>query len=318
MLNLLLVSIAGVNKVYARASKEVIYELTCSGRPEERFDDLPCGVFISTKCDLDNSKIYDDSELSPKVRKLIAKKVTFRFTPDLSEFFNESFKKYVRNMGFTTGFDRDKDYYIKAKLREYKITNIDGTAKCSVIIEWELENNTSNVIIDGTARGNYSVSQEQDLSVALDKAYSKALEEISWREIAWALKKSQETKQADQEKQNQVTGEGDTTLEQTIIRWYIISSPSGADVSWRIVSSTPDVKNTNASYVGTTPYETTESFDIRGLKLENSGNVQIEITCEKPGYLPQRRRFNLRQAIEQREISAKFNLVKDNEERNND
>lgn len=31
------------------------------------------------------------------------------------------------------------------------------------------------------------------------------------------------------------------------------------------------------------------------------------------GYITQRRRFNLRQAIDQREISAKFNLIKEEE-----
>ena len=82
-------------------------------------------------------------------------------------------------------------------------------------------------------------------------------------------------------------------------------------MSWRVVSSTPDVANTNSNFVGTTPYESTESFDIRGLTYNNSGNVQIEVTCEKAGYLTQRKRFNLRQAIDQKEISAKFNLVKD-------
>ena len=46
------------------------------------------------------------------------------------------------------------------------------------------------------------------------------------------------------------------------------------------------------------------------MKFENSGNIQIEITCDKPGYLSQKRRFNLRQVIEQKEISAKFNLVR--------
>ena len=120
---------------------------------------------------------------------------------------------------------------------------------------------------------------------------------------------AQNHRRPDLERNRSVKGDGNTALEHTIIRWYIISSPMGADVSWRVVSSTPDVKNTNASYVGTTPYETTEAFDIRGLRYQNSGDVQIEITCEKPGYLPQRRRFNVRQAIDQKEISAKFNLV---------
>ena len=108
-----------------------------------------------------------------------------------------------------------------------------------------------------------------------------------------------------------VTGEGNTALESTIIRWYIDSSPKGADVSTRVVSSTSDVKNTNQNYVGSTPYETTEAFDIKGLTFNNSGDVQIEVTCEKAGYITQKKRFNLRQAIEQKEISTKFNLVKD-------
>lgn len=59
------------------------------------------------------------------------------------------------------------------------------------------------------------------------------------------------------------------------------------------------------------PYESTESFDIKGLTYNNSGNVQIEVTCERPGYLPQKKRFNLRQVIDQKEISAQFNLVKE-------
>ena len=59
-------------------------------------------------------------------------------------------------------------------------------------------------------------------------------------------------------------------MEHTIIRWFIDSSPKGADVNWRVVSSTPDVKNTNQNYLGTTPYESTESFDIKGLTFNNS------------------------------------------------
>lgn len=46
-----------------------------------------------------------------------------------------------------------------------------------------------------------------------------------------------------------------------------------------------------------------------GLTYNNSGNVQIEITCEKPGYITQKKRFNVRQAIDQKEVSTKFNLV---------
>lgn len=104
---------------------------------------------------------------------------------------------------------------------------------------------------------------------------------------------------------------GNTALGTTVIRWFIESTPRGADVYTRIVSSTPEVKNTNSNFIGSTPYESTETFDVSGLTYNNSGNVQIEVSCEKAGYVTQRRRFNLRQAIDQKEISTKFNLIKE-------
>ncbi len=315
---LLATMIAGSNPFWGKGkkTKEMVFELTCSQSPAVRFNDLPCGLFVSTDCEVDNAQIYDPSELPEKEQKKIRKKITFRFTPELNEFFTESFKKYVRYTGIPTGYDMDRDFHLNANLREYKIKDNIGTAQCQVAIEWELKNPFNQTILDGTATGRYTMSAGQSIVDALDKAYSRALEDINWFGIANVLKhqQKQENKRADQEKKKQVTGDGDTALEHTVIRWFITSSPAGADVSWRVVSSTPDVKNTNASYIGTTPYETTESFDIRGLKFENSGNIQIEVTCEKPGYLTQKRRFNLRQAIEQREISAKFNLVKESEE----
>ncbi len=139
-------------------------------------------------------------------------------------------------------------------------------------------------------------------------AYTRALEDIDWDRIAFFLKKSDSPSL---EKNKKVSGNGDTALESTIIRRYLDSTSKGADVSMRIVSSTPDVKNTNQNYVGTTPYESTEAFDIKGLTFNNSGDVQIEVTCEKSGYITQKKRFNLRQAIEQKEISTKFNLIKE-------
>ena len=59
----------------------------------------------------------------------------------------------------------------------------------------------------------------------------------------------------------------------------------------------------------TTPYEETRAFNILGLTYENSTNVQIEIKLEKSGYETQVKRFNVRQAIDQQEISSFFELV---------
>ena len=98
--------------------------------------------------------------------------------------------------------------------------------------------------------------------------------------------------------------------ESTIIRWWIDSDPRGARIAWRVISSIPDiVRNTNDTHLAITPFEETRGFDIQGLTLENAHNVQIEIRVERRGYHTQTRRFNVRSAIDQREISTFFELV---------
>lgn len=107
---------------------------------------------------------------------------------------------------------------------------------------------------------------------------------------------------------------GESKLEKTIIRWMIDSDPQGARIFWRVISSIPEeVKNTNESYLLTTPYEETRSFNILGLTYENSRDVQIEIKLMKPGFHTQVKRFNVRQAIDQQEISTFFQLVQKEE-----
>lgn len=96
-----------------------------------------------------------------------------------------------------------------------------------------------------------------------------------------------------------------------IYRVINLAKEYGADVTWRVVFSTPDVKNTNFNYVGSTPYESLETFDIKGLAFNHSSNVQIEVSCEKTGYITQRKRFDLRSVIDSKDISTKFNLVKE-------
>ena len=104
---------------------------------------------------------------------------------------------------------------------------------------------------------------------------------------------------------------GKTALERTIIRWYFESQPQGARIYWRVVSSVPDqVKNTNENWLGNTPFEETRSFNIQGLTYENSRDVQIEIKVKYPGYVDQIKRFNVRQAIDQQEISSFFDMIK--------
>ena len=104
---------------------------------------------------------------------------------------------------------------------------------------------------------------------------------------------------------------GGTALERTIIRWYFDSNPQGVRLFWRVISSVPDeVKNTNELYLAPTPYEETRSFNILGLTYENSRDVIIEVKAKKNGYMDQVKRFNVRQAIDQQEISSFFEMVK--------
>ena len=106
------------------------------------------------------------------------------------------------------------------------------------------------------------------------------------------------------------TAPGATSLERTVIRWRFDSDPRGARISWRVISSVPEeVRNTNETFLSTTLFEETRGFDILGLTYENAHNVTIEIRVERRGFFEQVRRFNVRQAIDQREISGFFELV---------
>ena len=156
----------------------------------------------------------------------------------------------------------------------------------------------------------------------VDDASKKEVDALK-KEVAALKKDAEESKQQSSdlsmpkgEAQKAVSRDtpGQTALEQTIIRWAIDSDPQGARVFWRVISSVPaQVKNTNETYLMTTPYEETRSFNILGLTYENSRDVQIEIKIVKNGYHTQVKRFNVRQAIDQQEISAFFMLVKQDE-----
>lgn len=234
--------------------------------------------------------------------------------PELSSFVSESTRQYMRTMGFNLDADVATDYLMTLSITEFNVGYLSGVGwSATVRMQVSVYDSSRklvypNVTVAGRANLNGSADNFATATRVLNTAYANALEDIDWDRIAFFLKKAATPAQ---EQNKQVTGAGNTALESTVIRWYIDSAPKGADVSTRVVSSTPDVKNTNSNYVGSTPYETTETFDIKGLTFNNSGDVQIEVTCEKTGYITQKKRFNLRQAIEQKEISTKFNLVKE-------
>ena len=231
--------------------------------------------------------------------------------PEVQEFVLESMRRYMRTMGFKLDADVSTDYMLQVSISEFNVSYLSGAGWAGTVkLDVEVYDHNRKMVypsVTASGRANKSGSS-QDLTLAssaMNTAYVKALEDIDWDRIAFFLHNDNPNKQ--------VSGDGTTALEKTVIRWYITSKPLGADVYWRVVSSTPDVKNTNQNFLGSTPYESTETLDIKGLKKNNAGNVQIEVSIEKEGYVIQKKRFNLEQVIDQKEISTKFNLVKEEE-----
>ena len=205
--------------------------------------------------------------------------------------------------------------YIQAVYVEFKIEliNKSGKAIFEQVVTTNMPLNTP-LNTAGNIAGCFGV---------LNEAYTQTLEKINWYKIASFLKESSAPKQqvkqessepkqlAKEEPRKEVEGYGNTAVENTIIRWDVQSRPQGADVFWRVVSKTPNVKSTNNKYLQTTPYEATKSLDIRGLSYENSGDVSIILRCEKEGYLSQEKEFNVRMIIDQEELPVFFRLVKE-------
>ncbi len=244
----------------------------------------------------------------------VTSKPNVNVNPDIISFVNESIRRHMRTMGFRLDSDISSDYMMTISLKSFNVSWLDGIGWTSVVdmeiavYDQDKRQVYPTVNVSGRASrqgngNNYSVASQ-----SINQAYANALNDIDWDRIAYFLHRSNSPSS---EKDKSVTGAGNTALEHTIISWEVTSRPAGADVYWRIISSTPNVKNTNKNYKATTPYESTESFDIKGLTYNNSGDVQIEITCEKPGYLPQKKVFNVRSAIDQKSINAHFTLVKD-------
>ena len=220
-------------------------------------------------------------------------------------FFATPTAQYVRSMGLKE-MSPSTDY--KLVIRIVRADTQYGGPTANVEIEVDLQDEKGREVFSqkniSTTANNAGVVYN---NYGLNEAYTQALEQINWNRIASFLRTEQLPKD---EPQKQVQGLGNTALEQTIVRWDIQSRPQGADIFWRVVSKTPEVKSTNNKYLQTTPYEATKALDIKGLTYQTSGNVRIILCCEKDGYMPQEKEFDVRMVLDQEEISAFFRLVK--------
>ena len=282
--------------------------------PANQYINMDYGIRLNVLDKRANPAILHKYDVKPGTRSMM-----LNTYPDVLSFASESMRQYMQTLGFVLDADINTDYMMQVDITQFHVSLLSGMGWVgTVCLDVQIfDENKAQVYPRTTVTGRAShndimgfslVSSDDAYADALNDAYADALKNVDWNRVAYFLRRA-DTPAA--EKNKQVTGGGDTALEHTIIRWYVDSAPKGADVYWRVVSSTPDVKNTNQNFLGSTPYESTESFVIRGLSVHHSGDVQGELTCEKPGYITQRRRFNLRQAIEQKEISTKFNLVEE-------
>ena len=260
----------------------------------QRYTNLDYGLRIVVKSDVG---LYPTINLTDLPNKDAQSFPEVHFDINLPESSEIILGKIASDLGFNHGGNPATDYILRVtisdfrlRVREYNAKKKIGSSSSGTVLNWELLDAQNNVVIPSTtSTGRGTANSLEMILNPLSKSLYSAFEGIDWDRIASRMKIA---KTINQEGNKMVTGNGNTALEHSVIRWYIASSPQGADISWRIVSSTPDVANTNANYVGTTPYEATESFDIKGLTYNNSGNVQIEVTCEKSGYITQKKRFN--------------------------
>ena len=241
-------------------------------------------------------------------------KPTVNVNPGIGSFVPESMRRYMRTMGFNMDADVATDYLMQITIKEFHTDWLSGIGwNGTVIMDVKIFDHNREIVYPTTeVAGRASVyGSAQSISYAqqaINKAYAAALADIDWDRVAYFLHRANSPKQ---EANKKVTGEGNTALEHLIVHWEIDSRPHGADVEWRVVSETNEVKNQNWKHLGTTPYEGTKALGIEGLTYNNSGNVRIQVRVTKNGYEPQIRDYNLRAIIDEKEVSGFIRLYEE-------
>lgn len=288
-----------------------IFNLALVNEPQaDKYSNMEYGIRLNVQDVRANQRIiqiYDASATSTPAAQT---------NPSVPSFVPESMRRYMRTMGFNLDADVATDYLMQVDIKEFHVDYLSGIGwNGTVILNLKVSDHNRTLVyptveVSGRANVNGSYDSNQAANLALNKAYANALADIDWDRIAFFLHRADSPKQ---EANKQVQGEGNTALEHLVVHWNVNSRPQGADVEWRIISKTPDVKNQNYKYLETTPYEGTEALDIKGLTYNNSGLVQIEIKVSKKGYYTQTRKYDVRSLIDDNDVSYMFKLVPEEE-----
>lgn len=239
-----------------------------------------------------------------------------QINPSVSSFVPESVRRYMRTMGFNLDADPATDYLMQLDIKEFHVDYLSGIGwSGTVVMNLKVSDHNRTLVypsveVTGRANASGNFASNDAANNALNKAYANALADIDWDRIAFFLHRASSPKE---EANKKVTGEGNTALEHLVIHWNVNSRPQGADVFWRVISQTPEVKNQNYKYLETTPYEGSETLNIKGLTYNNAGNVQIEIKCEKKGYYSQTKKLDILSLVDDNDVSYMFKLVQEDE-----
>lgn len=309
-LSLMNVSCASKKQVVAQPQSFML-NLSLASLPQaDKYANLEYGIRLNVQDARANKRIIQVYDAS--VTSLPASQTN----PSVSSFVPESVRRYMRTMGFNLDADVATDYLMQLDVTEFHVDYLSGIGwQGTVIMNLKVFDHNRTLVypsveISGRASANGYSGSSEAATRALNQAYANALADVDWDRIAYFLHRANSPKQ---EANKKVTGEGNTALEHLTVHWNVNSRPQGADVYWRVISKTPDVKNQNYKYLETTPYEGSETLNIKGLTYNNAGNVQIEIKVEKNGYYSQTKKYDILSLIDEGDVSYMFRLVKEEE-----
>ena len=297
--------------VVAPAPEPQTINLSLVSQPQaDKYANLEYGIRLNVedgRADKRLIQLYDAAATSKPIVNV---------NPNIGSFIPESMRRYMRTMGFNMDADIATDYLMQITIKEFHTDWLSGLGwNGTVIMDVKIYDHNRTLVYPTTevaCRANiYGNATSVPLAQqAINKAYANALADIDWDRVAFFLHRAKDPKQ---EANKKVAGEGNTALEHLTIHWNLNSRPQGADVFWRVISQTPEVKNQNYKYLETTPYEGSETVNIKGLTYNNAGNVQIEIKVEKKGYYSQTKKLDILSLIDDNDVSYMFKLVPEDE-----
>lgn len=294
--------VSSAKKPSASLHATINLELTATP-PVKKYANLAYGIRVNVRDERADKRLIQvyDGNTTTKLPDVQA-------NSDVMAFVSEGARQYMRTMGFNLDADIATDYLLQLNISEFHVDFLSGIGwSGTVILQISVSDHNRtliypNVEAEGRATTSGDATNFVAANTALNQAYANALADIDWDRVAFFLHQAKENKK-------QAGNDNEVPLDQVTVHFTIDSRPRGADIYWRVVSNTPEVKNQPYKYLQTTDYESTETLNIKGLTRENAGNVQIEIKVEKDNFYPKSTKLSVLSLIDDNDVSKMFKLV---------